>query len=227
LHRVSAPAGVTRDEHWAQPTSPVSALSDARVFVLTGDTGSACEHLAQALRETGRATLVGTRTGGAGHYGGERAFGGRFAVFLPVGNSYAPGAQSWEGVGVQPHRNVPAEDALNEVLRELNVPASAAERVPEVESNRVVVQGNPPTRRYGIMMTMPDERTSFIRVEGVDGGGVAANAGLREGDRIVAVNGRAVSEMTPEALGPAMRASPLTLEIERSGARRSVAMSLD
>lgn len=225
LHRVSAPAGVTRDEHWAQPTTPVSPLSDARVFVLTGDTGSACEHLAQALRETGRATLIGTRTGGAGHYGGERRFGGGFAVFLPVGNSYAPGAQSWETVGVQPHRNVPADDALNEVLREINVPASAAARMPAIESNRVVVEGAPPTRRYGIMMAMPDGRTSFIRIEGVEG--VAANAGLREGDRIVAVNGRAVSEMTPETLGPAMRASPLTLEIERGGARRSVAMSLD
>jgi len=131
LHRASAPAGITRDEHWAQPTSPVSPLSDARVFLLTGRTGSACEHLSQALRETGRATLVGTPTGGAGHYGGERLFGDdRFQVFLPVGNSYAPGAQSWEGVGVQPHRTVPAADALNEVLREINVPLSAAANVP-------------------------------------------------------------------------------------------------
>lgn len=135
LRRASAPAGITRAEHWALPTSPVSPLSNARVYLLTGRTGSACEHLSQALRETGRATLVGTPTGGAGHYGGERAFGaGRFQIFLPVGNSYAPGAQSWEGVGVQPHRNVPAEDALNEVLREIGVPLSAAANVPPVET---------------------------------------------------------------------------------------------
>lgn len=226
LRRVSAPAGVTRDEHWAQPTSPASPLSNARVFVLTGDTGSACEHLAQALRETGRATLIGTRTGGAGHYGGERRFGGRFSVFLPVGNSYAPGAQSWETVGVQPHRNVPMEEALNEALREIGAPASAATHVPAIESNRIVVAGAPPTRRYGIMMEVTDGRpSSFIRVEGVEG--IAAAAGLREGDRIVAVNGRPVSEMRPETLTPAMRGSPLTLDIERNGARERVAMSLD
>jgi hypothetical protein len=134
LRRVSAPAGVTRDEHWAVPTTPVSPLADARVFVLTGRTGSACEHLSQALRETGRATLVGTRTGGAGHYGGERSFGGgRFQIFLPVGNSYAPGAQSWESVGVQPHRGVAIDEALNEVLREIGTPLEAAANVPPIE----------------------------------------------------------------------------------------------
>jgi hypothetical protein len=134
LRRVPAPAGITRDEHWSQPTSPTSPLADARVFVLTGRTGSACEHLSQALRETGRATLVGARTGGAGHYGGERSFGGgRFRMFLPVGNSYAPGAQSWEGVGVEPHREVAVEDALNEVLREIGAPLDAAANVPPIE----------------------------------------------------------------------------------------------
>jgi hypothetical protein len=134
LIRADGPAGITRDEHWAQPTDPLSPLSDARVFVLTGRTGSTCEHLAQALRETGRATLVGTNTDGAGHYGGERTFGGdRFQIFLPVGNSYAPGAQSWEGVGVAPHRSVPADEALNDVLREIGVPAEAAASVPPIE----------------------------------------------------------------------------------------------
>ena len=131
LRHAPAPAGITRSEHWAVPTSPVNSLSDARVYLLTGRTGSACEHLSQALRETGRATLVGTPTGGAGHYGGDRVFGnGRFQIFLPVGNSYAPGAQSWETVGVQPHRNVAMDEALSDVLREINVPPSAAANVP-------------------------------------------------------------------------------------------------
>lgn len=142
LRRVMAPTGIARAEHWALPTTPVSPLSDARVYVLTGRTGSACEHLSQALRETGRATLVGAPTDGAGHYGTERTFGnGRFVMFLPVGNSYAPGAQSWEGVGVAPHRDVPAEEALNEVLRELGLPSEAAANVPPIQL--------PPRRRPG------------------------------------------------------------------------------
>jgi hypothetical protein len=126
LRRVPGPRGIVRYEHWAQPTTPVSGLADARVFVLTGRTGSACEHLSQALRETGRATLIGSNTGGAGHYGSGRTFGGgRFEMFLPIGNSYAPGAQSWEGVGVAPHIRVAPEAALEEALRVLReAPAS-------------------------------------------------------------------------------------------------------
>lgn len=229
LHRASAPAGITRDEHWAQPTSPVSPLSDAQVFVLTGSTGSACEHLSQALRETGRATLVGTPTGGAGHYGGERRFGGdRFQIFLPVGNSYAPGAQSWEGVGVQPHRNVPAEDALNQVLREINVPLSAAADVPPFAAPvRRVVENAPTTRRYGVMMAPPRGGEQFIVVDDIAEGSIARAADLRAGDRIVAVNGRAVAQMSAEQVGAAMRASPITLTIERGEQRLDLRMSLD
>jgi hypothetical protein len=130
LRRAPAPQGITRYQHWTQPTSPVSALANARVFVLTGRTASACEHLAQALRESGRATLVGSNTRGAGHYGGERRFGGgRFEMFLPIGNSYAPGAESWETVGVAPHRQVDPAEALNVVLRELGIAESAAAAV--------------------------------------------------------------------------------------------------
>jgi len=228
LRRVSAPAGITRDEHWAQPTSPVSSLSDARVYVLTGHTGSACEHLAQALRETGRATLVGTPTGGAGHYGGERAFGqGRFAVFLPVGNSYAPGAQSWEGVGVQPHRNVREEDALNDVLREIGVPVSAAAAVTPPGPPRRVVEGAPANRRYGLMMPPPQGGESYIIVDNTAVGSIARASGVRPGDRIMRVNGRAVSELQPDDFGAAMRGSPISLDIERSGQRVTIQMSLD
>jgi C-terminal processing protease CtpA/Prc len=227
LHRASAPAGVTRDEHWTQPTTPVSPLSDARVFVLTGRTGSACEHLAQALRETGRATLVGATTGGAGHYGGMRRFGeGRFAIFLPVGNSYAPGAQSWEGVGVQPHRNVPAEDALNEVLREIGVPVSAAAGITMPEPPRRVVEGAPPNRRYGVMMAAPEGGESFIAIDDTVEGSIARTAGVRPGDRIVRINGRAVSDLPPQEIGAAMRGSPITLEIERGDERVTIEMSL-
>ena len=229
LRRVSAPAGITRDEHWAQPTSPVSPLADARVFLLTGRTGSACEHLSQALRETGRATLVGTSTGGAGHYGGMRRFGdGRFEIFLPVGNSYAPGAQSWEGVGVQPHRAVAEEEALNEVLREINVPLSAAANVaPFAAPVRRVVQGEPGRRAYGIGVLPPRGGESSIRVEEVAPGMVAAESGIRAGDRIVSINGVAISDMAPADFPAMMRSSPMTMVVERDGERLTFEMSRD
>ncbi len=231
LRRAPAPAGITRSEHWAQPTAPVSPLSDARVFLLTGRTGSACEHLSQALRETGRATLVGTATGGAGHYGGMRGFGGgRFEVFLPVGNSYAPGAQSWEGVGVQPHREVPEDEALNEVLREIGVPLSAAANLRPLQNSmarRVVETGPPGRRAYGIGVIDPQRGQTSIRVEEVAPGMVAEQAGIRAGDRIVSINGVAIADMPAGGFSTAMRASPLTMVVERGGERLTFEMSLD
>lgn len=229
IRSANGPQGVSRYEHWAQPLAPAHGLADARVFVLTGRTGSACEHLAQALRETGRATLVGSRTGGAGHYGSDRVFGGgRFQVFLPVGVSYAPNAQSWETVGVLPHREVAPDEALNDVLRELNVPLSAANAVAAPAAGpRVVANGAPPTRRYGIMIEPPIGAQPFIVVQNIDADGLAARAGLRAGDRILSLNGRAVSEIPAAEIGGAMRASPLTIVIERNGVRQTIQMSLD
>jgi C-terminal processing protease CtpA/Prc len=230
LRRVAAPAGITRDEHWAAPTTPVSPLADARVFVLTGRTGSACEHLSQALRETGRATLVGTRTGGAGHYGGQRVFGsGRFQIFLPVGNSYAPGAQSWETVGVLPHRDVAMDEALNEVLREINVPVEAVAAVPAFAAMpaRRVVEASGSTRRYGIMMAPPRGGEPYVLVDDTAENSIARAAGVRASDRIVAINGTAVAQMSSEQLGAAMRASPMTLTLERGSERVELRMSLD
>lgn len=211
----NAPRGITRFEHWAQPTSPVSALSDARVFVLTGRTGSACEHLSQALRETGRATLIGSNTGGAGHYGGSETFGGgRFEMFLPVGNSYAPGAQSWEGVGVAPHIRVEPAQALAVALREAGLDAALADAV------------QPPARMYGIAMAPPQANAGFITIDQVIPGHVAAASGLQRGDRILTVNGRPVRELSEDAFTTAMRGDRLTLEIERAGQRMTFNMAL-
>jgi len=211
----NAPRGVTRFEHWAQPTSPVSSLSDARVFVLTGRTGSACEHLSQALRETGRATLIGSNTGGAGHYGGARIFGdGRFEMFLPVGNSYAPGAESWEGVGVAPHIRVDPANALSVALREAGLDETLASAV------------QPPARMYGIAMAPPQAGAAYITIDQVLPGHVAAASGIQGGDRIVAVNGQPVRGLSEEQFSAAMRGQRLTLEVERGGQRLTFAMSL-
>lgn len=211
----NAPRGITRFEHWSQPTNPVSSLSDARVFVLTGRTGSACEHLSQALRETGRATLIGSNTGGAGHYGGSETFGGgRFEMFLPVGNSYAPGAESWEGVGVAPHIRVEPANALAVALREAGLDAELASAV------------QPPARMYGIAMAPPQAGAGFITIDQVIPGHVAAASGLRGGDRIIAVNGRPVRELSEDQFGAAMRGERLTLDVEREGQRLTFNMSL-
>jgi hypothetical protein len=129
LRLVPAKEDVVRREHIAIPHASEKRLFDAKVYVLTsGFTGSAAEHFALALKRTGRATLIGEATGGAGHYGGVRRIDERFAVFIPVGRTFDPDTgKGWEGDGVAPHVAVPAERALVEALTRSGVAAAQAE----------------------------------------------------------------------------------------------------
>jgi C-terminal processing protease CtpA/Prc len=96
------------------------------VFLLTSNrTASAAEHLSLSLKRTGRATLIGETTRGAGHYGGMVPVGGGYAAFIPVGRTWDPDTgQGWETVGVTPHVQVPADQALDEALRRAGVDPS-------------------------------------------------------------------------------------------------------
>jgi hypothetical protein len=129
LRLVPTEEDVVRREHIAIPHGTEKRLFDAKVYVLTsGYTGSAAEHFALALKRTGRATLIGEATGGAGHYGGVRRIDDRFAVFIPVGRTFDQDTgKGWEGDGVAPHVAVPAERALAEALTRSGVAAAQAE----------------------------------------------------------------------------------------------------
>lgn len=119
LRKVAGPEGVVRREHWAHPAAQPTGLSKARVFLLTSNrTGSAGEHLALALKRTRRATLIGETTRGMGHYGGVVPLGHGYAAFIPVGRTFDPDTnQGWEGTGVKPDIEVPADTALDEALK--------------------------------------------------------------------------------------------------------------
>ena len=85
-------------------------------LLTSSSTASAAEHLALALKRTGRATLVGETTAGAGHYGRPIPVR-RYSVFVPFGRTYDPQAgQGWEGTGVAPDVATPADRALEVAL---------------------------------------------------------------------------------------------------------------
>ena len=127
LVKVDAPAELYRNEHRVTPASPASPWAKAKIYYLTsGRTGSAAEHLASSFKGTKRATLIGETTSGAGHYGGTVPLGGGYSAFIPVGRSYFPGGDGWEGTGVAPDVKVAPERALVEALtREGIAPAQA------------------------------------------------------------------------------------------------------
>ena len=130
LRTVKAPAGVVRREHFVTPAKEQGGLATAKVYLLTsGRTASAAEHLALALKRTGRATLVGETTRGAGHYGAMLPMdeGFTYAAFIPVGRTFDPYTnEGWEGVGVKPDVAVPADKALDEALKLAGVATNAA-----------------------------------------------------------------------------------------------------
>ncbi|WXH27062.1 hypothetical protein WA016_00973 [Myxococcus stipitatus] len=121
LRQKEGPEGIRRLEHVSFPKADEPGLFDAQVFYLTSKrTASAAEHLALALKRTGRATLVGETTGGANHFSCLQSMGDELGVVLPVGRTVDPDTgEDWEQVGVKPHIQVPADNALDEVLRRI------------------------------------------------------------------------------------------------------------
>ena len=118
LRRIDAPEGIVRRRQIVVP-GPASALRTARIYVLTSKrTASGGEGFALAMKRSGRATLIGEVTAGAGHFGRTRSLGGGYSAFIPIGRPFDPTTgKGWELVGVEPHVRVPAEQALDEALR--------------------------------------------------------------------------------------------------------------
>lgn len=96
-----------------------------KLYVLiSGHTFSACEDFAYALKNAGRAVLVGETTGGGAHAGSPRRLNAHFMLFVPTGRPINPvTGTDWEGVGVQPDIAVSASDAQDtahiEILKHL------------------------------------------------------------------------------------------------------------
>jgi hypothetical protein len=131
LRRIADIPGYVRREHWIKPHPTETRLRDAKLFVLTSrETRSAGEHFAMSLKHTGRGTLIGETTAGAGHTTMMRLLGGGFAAAVPVGQTVDPTTgKGWEGAGISPHVEVPAERALVEALQRSGLPNDQAERI--------------------------------------------------------------------------------------------------
>ncbi|QEH38842.1 carboxy-terminal protease [Aquisphaera giovannonii] len=87
---------------------------DKPVFVLTSrQSFSAAEEFAYNLKNLKRARIVGETTGGGAHPGEMRRLAEHFAAFIPNGRAINPISRTnWEGTGVSPDIESPAEHAL-------------------------------------------------------------------------------------------------------------------
>jgi Peptidase family S41/N-terminal domain of Peptidase_S41 in eukaryotic IRBP len=104
------------EERWTTDAVAGRKYGGARkIYLLTsGDTFSGCEDFAYALKNAGRASLVGETTGGGAYAGSPQRLSAHFMMFVPSGRPINPITHTdWEGVGVQPDVKVSAKRALD------------------------------------------------------------------------------------------------------------------
>jgi hypothetical protein len=105
-------------ERWTAEKVSGRRLPNTPVYILTsGATISAAESFAFGLRNHKRATIVGERTAGGGHFGGFVQLTPGFSVFLPRGRTFNPATnEGWEAEGLAPDVAVPYERALDTAI---------------------------------------------------------------------------------------------------------------
>ncbi|MBO6506019.1 MAG: S41 family peptidase [Kordiimonadaceae bacterium] len=105
-------------ELWTVETPHSKVFADKNLYVLTNKrSASGAEAVAFALRNSGRATLVGEKTAGAGNAGAFVDVGEGLMLFLPISQTIDPKTgKAWEATGVMPHVEVPADEALDAAL---------------------------------------------------------------------------------------------------------------
>lgn len=109
-------------ESWSLAEVPGTRYLEGPVYILVnGRTASGGEGFTFALGHmTGRATVVGERTAGLGHFGRNHAVGRDFQMFVPSGRPFDPETGlGFETIGLAPDIEVPQADALDAALADL------------------------------------------------------------------------------------------------------------
>lgn len=106
--------GNRTDEFWTKKEVAGKRYLNKDVYVLTSKrTFSGAEEFTYNLKNLKRATIVGETTGGGAHPGGGFRITENFGMFVPTGRAISPITKTnWEGTGVTPDVDVPADHAL-------------------------------------------------------------------------------------------------------------------
>jgi hypothetical protein len=106
--------GDRTEQYWTLPYVPGRRDQTRPVYILTSaHTVSGAEEFCYNLKNLKRATLIGETTGGAAHPGRGYPITEHFGVGIPTGRPINPiTGTNWEGTGVLPDVEVPAEEAF-------------------------------------------------------------------------------------------------------------------
>jgi retinol-binding protein 3 len=106
--------GNRTEEFWTRKEVAGKRYLNKDVYVLTSKrTFSGAEEFTYNLKNLKRATIIGETTGGGAHPGGGFRITEHIGMFVPTGRAISPITKTnWEGTGVTPDVDVPAEQAL-------------------------------------------------------------------------------------------------------------------
>jgi C-terminal processing protease CtpA/Prc len=101
-------------EFWTNKKVTGKRYLDKPIYVLSSKrTGSGAEEFCYNLQNLKRATIVGQNTWGGANPGGTVRLTDHFSAFIPTGRAINPYTKTnWEGTGVKPDVEAPAEEAL-------------------------------------------------------------------------------------------------------------------
>lgn len=107
--------GNRTEEFWTRKEVAGKRYLNKDVYVLTSKyTFSGAEEFTYNLKNLKRATIIGETTGGGAHPGMGVRLNEHFSMFVPTGRAISPITKTnWEGTGVKPDIEVPAEQALS------------------------------------------------------------------------------------------------------------------
>jgi len=127
-------------QSWSTAYVQGPRMPDIPLYVLTSKrTFSACEAFAYDLKHLGRATIIGETTRGGAHVVDSREFPNlNIGMQIPFGRAINPvTGTNWEGVGVEPDRQVPVEQALDvahlDALEKLSEKTEDADRKAQLQ----------------------------------------------------------------------------------------------
>lgn len=98
---------------YVAPDGTLPLIDVPLMVLINGRTASAAEAFAFAMQISGRGTLVGAQSAGAGHRVTMVELADGFGMDLPIGRSFDPATgDGWEGTGITPDIAVSSDQAL-------------------------------------------------------------------------------------------------------------------
>ncbi len=144
LNDIYSRADDSTQQYWTLPYVPGKRIVGKDVYILTSKrTFSGAEEFANNMKTLKRATIVGETTGGGAHPTNGHRVTDHFGVSVPFARAINPVTKTnWEGTGVKPDVEVPAELALETahlaILKKLAKTAGDPDR--EGQLNGVVAE---------------------------------------------------------------------------------------